>query len=207
MLSPFAVSLSLFFTGCASSQKACVASKAVAPYELIAVNSAWSELCGYPASDALGKTPKQLLHGEATDAVKSKEFTKRLQTKAPGSPCSVTLINYTKGGSPFAHLIASELVQDADGQKYFITESCKEPDAQVRRALFLKARLADPMWSGPAGLLIAFASAIMLILAMFCTTSYLPAPVAVEDDVATKLLKSLVEPAFGWTHGSSFMAF
>lgn len=192
------------YAGCANSEWACVANKATPPFELIAVNSAWTDLCGYPASEALGRSPKELLHGAATDAKKSKEFTARLE-KASGLPCHVTLINYTKRGNPFAHVITSELVRDSKtGEAFYITESCAEQDVQVVGALFRKAHLADPVWSGEAGVLLALVCSSVLIASLFAASFLAFTPPPVEDAWSQRMLSSFVEPAFSWASGVPF---
>ena len=52
----------------------CVLSTGTAPYRIIAVNEAWSNLCGYTAEEAKGRTFKELLHGPATDLNKAHAF-------------------------------------------------------------------------------------------------------------------------------------
>jgi PAS domain S-box-containing protein len=122
----------------ANSDRACVINRAEAPYDILAVNDAWTRLCGYSAEQALHRTPKQLLHGEYTDTRKSSEFTQNLIAH---EHAKVTLINHNGSCRPFIHKIESRLLTDeATAERFYVTESCEERDPAIVRALRARAR-------------------------------------------------------------------
>lgn len=169
---------------CALSSSACVVNRGVAPFDIIAVNSNWSWLCGYSAQEALGKTPA-LLHGPGTDKIKARSFTSTLESGA--GMANMTLINYSKGGTPFVHRIHSEKVKDENGETFFVTESAEEDDPSVMKAVFRKAgiSIADRMRSDAAGMFRAFLVALLLIIAFF----------AIANATASSSIESREKPA------------
>ncbi|EOD32713.1 hypothetical protein EMIHUDRAFT_364329 [Emiliania huxleyi CCMP1516] len=84
---------------------------------IVAVNSAWTRLCGFSANEALGSSPK-LLQGPKTDTREARAFAEACRL---GS-ASTTLTNYRKDGSPFTHRIRSRRVLDASGRVYYLSE-------------------------------------------------------------------------------------
>ena len=123
-----------------ASRGPCIVTRAEAPFEVVAVNTQWSDLCEYAADEALGKSPKDLLHGRLTDSAKASSFTHRLL--AYGS-ARVTLINYRRSGVCFLHKIRARLVS-LDGAKFFVTESEEMRDPVLSRAICARANHPMP---------------------------------------------------------------
>jgi len=127
------------------SQDACIISTADEPFEIVALNKRWSRQCGYGCEETLGRTPKELLQGEHTDAAKAKLFTERL---IKDGTARVTLINYKKSllgnRRPFFHRIVSRLITDySNGKSYYVTESKEHADPVVTRVLQYRAQLPE----------------------------------------------------------------
>ena len=78
---------------------------------IIALNEAWTALCGYSPNEALHQSPK-ILQGDATDAAKAQRFSD--EVRECGAARTI-LANYTKGGDPFAHLLRSTKVCSRQG--------------------------------------------------------------------------------------------
>ena len=93
---------------CARSEFACVITRGDAPFSIAACNPRWSWLCGWSQSEALGKSPSQLLHGPGTDISKASAFAAQLQHGA--KTASVTLVNYSRIGMPFVHKVRWNVV-------------------------------------------------------------------------------------------------
>ena len=73
--------------------------------KVVGVNDAWSALCGYTESEALGKRPADLLQCETTEFDVAAEFTKTLL--ATGRSEAI-LTNRTKDGRVFKHRLVGE---------------------------------------------------------------------------------------------------
>jgi len=73
--------------------------------KVVGVNDAWSALCGYTESEALGKRPADLLQCETTEFDIAAEFTKTLL--ATGRSEAI-LTNRTKDGRVFKHRLVGE---------------------------------------------------------------------------------------------------
>jgi len=109
----------------------------VPPFDIIAVNSTWTALCGFQPEEALHKTPKQLLQGEHTDASKARAFASAL---VENKHAKVMLINWTKGCRPFVHKLESWLIEDPHSkEKFYVTESSEEHNVRIVRALRRRA--------------------------------------------------------------------
>jgi hypothetical protein len=94
-------------------------------------------LCGYGADEALGKSPKELLHGEQTDKTKAKAFSRQL---ASDHRAKTMLINYDAWRRPFLHRIESRLVVDPTSkEQFYITESSEERDDKLVHAFRFSA--------------------------------------------------------------------
>ena len=104
-------------------------------HKIVACNAAWRTLCGY-GSEAIGKEPKALLHGELTETSKAKEFVKRLHRDGNST---MTIINYTKKGDCFAQKLSASTVVDSYGEHLFLTEGNVVPvDNELRKAMKMK---------------------------------------------------------------------
>ena len=147
---------------CASSKHACVINRGVKPYEVAAVNPHWSWLCGYSQSEAVGKTPTTLLHGGGTDQAKAQAFAKTLES---ANTASVTLVNYTRLGTPFVHRIHATKVVES-GEVWFVTESEEEEDESVAQAILRSAGVSLVRAEAPRFAL-AWAAALALLLLVF----------------------------------------
>jgi len=127
-----------------------------APWRVVACNQKWEQLCGYSAQEACGQPPS-LLHGPCTDKALTEGHRTACVTEGAAR---MLIVNYTKGGRPFAHRVHSQLVEDGSGVRYFLTESSEECGEAARAAL--KAAKA-PDSSSPL-LLAVFALALALVL-------------------------------------------
>jgi len=132
---------------------AAIVTESSGPFEIIACNSAWSQLCGYQPEEALGKGPGSLLQGPQTNLKKASTFSKEL---AIAGEASSTLVNYTKLGRPFVHCLhTTTVVDEVTGKRYFLTESKEEQRASIRNALL------KPMSNFTY-------TSVHLLLALFC---------------------------------------
>lgn len=79
---------------------------------LVAINPAFSGLCGYSFAEVAGKKPGSFLQGSGTDP----EAVASLRAAvAAGAPCSVELVNYHKDGHPYRVRILLEPVRNRRG--------------------------------------------------------------------------------------------
>lgn len=79
------------------SQQAQVFTTVQPPYRIVSVNAAWTRLCGYQESEALGQTCK-MLQGPSTSHEALEILHAGLRERRI---VMVRLLNYTKFGSPF----------------------------------------------------------------------------------------------------------
>ena len=130
-------------------QVPCVVNASVPPYEVLAMNAAWSKLCGY-GEESLGDSPSKLLQGAGTDRKKAAQFTSQLMD---AGAAATTLLNYRNDGTAFVHRIHSMRDSTTDA---FITRSCEvDPQDPVATPIRAKAglRRAGSAWkSGLGGL-------------------------------------------------------
>jgi len=85
--------------GALSSNKAVVVTECIPPFKITHVNSAWEGLCGFSRAEAIGKTPRELLHGPLTQTNRLQSLTDDIhKTKLPSQ---AILTNYNKRGEPF----------------------------------------------------------------------------------------------------------
>ena len=144
------------------SDRPCVINSAEPPFEVLGLNSAWSQLCGYTPEEALGKDPKQLLHGEQTDRTKTKEFTARLQAEGEAR---TTVVNYSRGGRPFLHrLHTSRVVDPTSGTSYYVTAS----DEVVDPALVSTIHDRRSLLRRPEQLRLTLGWAVEILLSLWC---------------------------------------
>ena len=71
--------------------------------EILHVNEAWTNLCGFSQSEACGQT-FAILQGPSTDWIRAKAFVQHLHAF---NSAECQLVNYTKDGTPFVHCISS----------------------------------------------------------------------------------------------------
>lgn len=72
------------------------------PFRIVAVNDAWTGLCGFTPREAKGKSLKDLIQGPATDTGALRAMVEELMT---GYEASARTINYTKAGRPFQNML------------------------------------------------------------------------------------------------------
>ena len=72
------------------------------PFRIVAVNDAWTGLCGFTPREAEGKSLKELIQGPATDTDTLRAMVEELMT---GYEASAMTINYTKEGRPFQNML------------------------------------------------------------------------------------------------------
>jgi len=82
-----------------SSKKAVVVTECIPPFKITHVNSAWENLCGFSRAEAIGKTPRELLHGPLTQSHRFQSLTN--DVKETNRPSQLTLTNYNKSGEAF----------------------------------------------------------------------------------------------------------
>lgn len=88
------------------------------PFKICAVNSAWTNLCGFTEQEAVGKTA-DILQGPMTNRNRAASLAANLQTHGRAK---TTLTNQTKDGQAFTHTIHAMRVFD-DGREVFAARS------------------------------------------------------------------------------------
>ena len=141
-----------------------IATRASAPFNIVACNSKWRALCGY-GKEAVGMPPT-ILQGEMTGAAfclrtsvfdpertffpmlprpdlfaDMKKAAKFRRDLVGSGAARTTLVNYTKDGTAFAHAIRAEKVV-IGGAEYFLTEGDQVSDVNVTRAILRERRLS-----------------------------------------------------------------
>ncbi len=79
---------------------------------IIAINPAFTGLCGYSFPEIQGKKPGSLLQGPETDPAQVDVLR---QAVRKGEPCCVQLVNYHKDGSTYRVEISVEPIRDKAG--------------------------------------------------------------------------------------------
>ena len=106
-----------------ASERCVVVCETEPPNHIVACSKHWSDLCGFPAAEAIGLTPK-ILQGACTDQDVARDFRDRIYAENAGAPVHAEILNYTKQGRTFHHCLETTRVTDAsDGVHYFCTES------------------------------------------------------------------------------------
>lgn len=90
------------------------------PHAIVSVNAAWTRLCGYAEEEAIGKTPAELLHSEATDKAVAAAFTKSLSTTGCAT---ATLTNRSKTGTTFTHRITGSRYHDGKADRFVVVST------------------------------------------------------------------------------------
>jgi len=80
------------------------------PFRIVAVNDAWTNLCGYTQTECYGKTLQSLLHGPKTNATGMQDTMSTLTDKHEDG--ETTLINYAKNGREFVNKVKIGPLQD-----------------------------------------------------------------------------------------------
>ena len=72
------------------------------PFKIVAVNDAWTGLCGFTQKEAEGKSLKDLIQGPDTDTSALGAMVEELMT---GYEARAITTNYTKAGRPFQNML------------------------------------------------------------------------------------------------------
>lgn len=106
------------------------------------VNATYTRVTGWTLEEAMGRRPRELLHGPQTDAEELSRLTQRLNQR--DSVGSVELVNYKKSGEPYIVSLSIEPLFDSRGdlQAYLsIQTDVTERRRLEREALELGQRL------------------------------------------------------------------
>jgi len=96
-----------------------VVTKAERPFAIVHVNDAWGQLCHMDPAEVVGKQSLNCIQGPLTDPNTVSDAMQRLVTT--GEPVDMHLINYKKGGKPFANHVFVEPICDKAGvPRYFV---------------------------------------------------------------------------------------
>jgi PAS domain S-box-containing protein len=93
------------FAAALRSSLACVVTKSTAPHTIVAVNTAWTDLCGYTAEEVVGKTLGDLIQGPATNQNLAAATVHRAMAEKQ-SWVDMYLVNYKKDGSSFTNHVS-----------------------------------------------------------------------------------------------------
>jgi PAS domain S-box-containing protein len=97
------------------------------PFRITHANGPWEKLCGYTADEVMHKAGLSFLQGAATD----KKTVERINTAVrEGGRIRVTVVNYTKDGTPFFNRLQ--------------ISPLRSPLGQVTHMLGVLARASDP---------------------------------------------------------------
>jgi PAS domain S-box-containing protein len=88
-----------------------VITEARPPFQILHVNQAWQDLCGFTSSEVLGQS-MTIVQGERTDKSTLKHLRREL---AKGQHCSVMVCNYKRSGEPFINFLQVSPVINASG--------------------------------------------------------------------------------------------
>jgi len=83
-------------------ERAIVITETKNPFRIVAVNTAWENLCGYNREECKGVSVGRLLQGPKTDMAKATAMLSKLSI---GEEADTTMINYTKDGLEFQNNI------------------------------------------------------------------------------------------------------
>lgn len=103
-----------------SSSVPTLISAAEPPHAIVSVNAAWTRLCGYAEEEAIGKTPAELLHSDATDKAVAAAFTKALSNTGRAT---ATLTNRSKAGATFTHRITGSRYHDGEADRFVVVST------------------------------------------------------------------------------------
>lgn len=110
-------------------QRPMVITEASPPFHIVDVNKAWTQLCGYTRNEAVGRTLKELLHGQETNATVARDLTASLlqSIDANGNESSTSskeyeavLTNYRSDGQKFKNHVRVGKLKNDDGDIYFV---------------------------------------------------------------------------------------
>jgi len=102
-----------------------VVTKLNEPFDIVHVNSAWEDLCGYKLDECQGKT-LSLIQGPKTDLFILHEIASNIALlEKEGVSFEVNLVNYTKNGEEFNNQLRISVIEDAVGDKFLLGKLLK----------------------------------------------------------------------------------
>lgn len=125
------------------SPQACVVTTLNAPHTIVAVNDAWTALCGYTQAEVHHQTLSSILHGPKTNEELVKATMERVRQRVvPSAVDSPNLedmyvLNYNKQGNSFVnHVTISKLLlsEDQPDQQFLVGVLEAVPSAPLRMA-------------------------------------------------------------------------
>ena len=114
-----------FFDAYNNNADAFVVTKLNEPFDIVHVNTAWEELCGYKLDECQGKT-LSLIQGPKTDLSTLHEIASNIaRLERAGISFEVSLVNYTKNGEEFNNQLRISVIEDAVGEKFLLGKLLK----------------------------------------------------------------------------------
>lgn len=103
-----------------------VLTEAAPPFAILHVNESWCDLCGFRPEEVAGRTLRTI-QGPATDAAAVAACMAELLRR--NTPVRMRVVNYKKGGAPFANRLHVEPLCGADGRpRFFVGRLAEEAD-------------------------------------------------------------------------------
>jgi PAS domain S-box-containing protein len=125
------------------SPQACVVTTLTAPHKIVAVNDAWTKLCGYTQAEVHHQTLSSILHGPKTNEELVNATMERVRERVVPSAVmaqnleDMYVLNYNKQGSSFInHVTISKLLlsDDQPEQQFLLGVLEAVPSAPLRMA-------------------------------------------------------------------------
>ena len=126
------------------SPQACVVTTLSSPHTIVAVNEAWTALCGYTQAEVHHQTLSSILHGPKTNEELVKATMERVREKIVPSDVEAQscedmyVLNYTKQGNSFVnHVTISKLMlsEEQPDQQFLLGVLKSVHAAPLRMAL------------------------------------------------------------------------
>ncbi|KAL1527476.1 hypothetical protein AB1Y20_016141 [Prymnesium parvum] len=96
-----------------ATREACCVTTARQPYYIIHVNRAWTQITGWKAADAVGRSAN-ILQGPHTQPQQLEALRAALNAPSP-APITLNLINYTFQGVPFTNTLRIQPIRNCNG--------------------------------------------------------------------------------------------
>jgi PAS domain S-box-containing protein len=123
------------------SPQACVVTTLTAPHKIVAVNDAWTALCGYTQAEVHHQTLSSILHGPKTNEALVNATMERVRARVVPSETpdeeDMYVLNYNKQGDAFVnHVTISKLLlsEDQPDQQFLVGVLEAVPSAPLRMA-------------------------------------------------------------------------